>query len=304
MAGVTDRAYRRLVTRFGPGLMFTEMVSAMAITYRNRRTLEMLELAPDEGPTAIQLFGHLPEVMAEAAVVAAGFHPVAIDINMGCPTPKVVKNGDGAALLLQPDLCGEIVRAVTRAVAPLPVTVKIRKGWDEQHVTALEVAIAVAEAGAAAVTVHGRTREMFYTGRADWEIIRQVKESVDIPVIGNGDVTTPEGAAAMLRETGCDAVMIGRGALGNPWLVQRVDHYLKTGELLPEPSLEEKVLMAVEHLHLLVAEKGEEIGVPEMRKHASWYLRGVRGANRIREGLHHARTMAEMESLLRSLLPE
>lgn len=297
MAGVTDRPFRRILSRFGPGLLFTEMISAAALVQRNRRSLRMLELGPDEGPVVIQLFGKDPPVLAEAARLAEAHGPVSIDINMGCPTPKIVRNGEGAALMRNPELCGRIVAAV-RAAVRVPVTVKIRKGWDEQEVTAVEVARAVEAAGAAAVTVHGRTRQMFYGGKADWEIIRRVREAVSIPVIGNGDVNGPQAARAMLEQTGCAAVMIGRAVLGNPWIVSRTIHFLRTGELLPPPSLGERVALARLHLSYLVEDKGERIAVPEMRKHAVWYLKGLPGANRFKDRLYRATTEAEMAAIL------
>jgi tRNA-dihydrouridine synthase B len=245
----------------------------------------------------LQLFGSDPDIMAEGAVIAAGLDPDMIDINMGCPVKKVVGKGEGCALMRDPGKAFAITKAVCNAVN-IPVTVKIRKGWDNSSVNAVELAVSLEEAGASAVTVHGRTREQGYSGHADWSIIAKVKEHLRIPVIGNGDLWRPEDGAAMLAETGCDAVMVGRGILGNLWLIKRTVHYLETGELLPEPDVGEKASLALRHLEMAIEAKGEYIGVREMRKHVAWYVKGVRGAAQIRNQVMQASTSAEMRGIL------
>ncbi|WP_018085459.1 tRNA dihydrouridine synthase DusB [Desulfurispora thermophila] len=301
MAGVTDRAFRLLARRAGAGLLYTEMVSDQALLYGSSRTDKILDMAGEPPPLSVQIFGSHPEYMAEAAAIVEARGATIIDINMGCPTPKIVKNGEGAALLRQPELAERIVRAVVRAVR-VPVTVKMRIGWDDQHIVAVEFARMLQDAGASAVAVHGRTREQFYSGQADWQAIARVKRALSIPVIGNGDVRSPQDALAMLRETGCDAVMIGRASMGNPWIFRDTVHYLRTGEVLPPPSWRERLEVALQHLYLLVESKGEYIGVREMRKHAAWYVRGLRGAARLREELNRAETLQQMEQILRSAL--
>ncbi|NLY42965.1 MAG: tRNA dihydrouridine synthase DusB [Clostridiaceae bacterium] len=297
MAGVTDLPFRLLCKEQGCGLMYTEMVSAKGLYYENKNTETLLKIDEREKPVAVQIFGSDPDIMAQIANDAASTGASIIDINMGCPTPKIVKNGEGAALMLKPSLVGRIVRAVSQATL-LPVTVKIRKGWDDNSVNAEEIAAIAEENGAKAVTVHGRTREQFYSGKADWDIIKKVRERVSIPVIGNGDVATPQDAKRMLEYTGCDGVMIGRGAQGNPWIFRRVIHYLRTGELLPEPTPEEKIQKALEHVRLLVQYKGEYVGIREARKHVSWYVKGLRNASRIKEMVNRVNTLEEMEKVL------
>lgn len=303
MAGVTDRAFRLVTKPFGPALMYTEMVSGKALHYKNRRTEVLLLTGEEEQPVAAQIFGHEPDVMAEIAAAVPQSGVKLLDINMGCPAPKIVNNGDGSALMKSPALAGEIIRRVTDAVR-IPVTVKIRKGWDADSVNAVEMAKIAEANGAAAVTVHGRTREQFYSGTADWEIIRAVKQAVRIPVIGNGDVTDGKSAKRLLERTGCDGVMIGRAAQGNPWIFAQVLRYLCTGEELPPPSLSERVAVARGHFRLLVELKGEHRGVQEGRKHMAWYFKGIRGGARAREQINKALTPREMEDILDWILKE
>ena len=297
MAGVTDLPFRLLCKEHGCGLMYTEMVSAKGLYYEDKKTGMLLQIDPREKPVAVQIFGSDPDIMARVAGAAAGTGACIIDINMGCPTPKIVKNGEGSALMLKPELVGKIVKAVSQAV-DLPVTVKIRKGWDEAHINACTIAQVAEENGAKAVTVHGRTREQFYSGKADWDIIKQVKESVSIPVIGNGDITSPQDAKRMMDYTGCDGVMIGRGAQGNPWIFSRVRHYLQHGELLEEPSPKERIETAVRHARLLVEYKGEYVGIREARKHIAWYIKGLRNSSRVKEMINQINTFEQMENLL------
>jgi nifR3 family TIM-barrel protein len=291
MAGVTDGAFRLLCREQGCGLVCTEMVSAKALLYDNPRTWELLRVTPPERPVAAQLFGSSPALLAEAARRLEGFD--AVDLNMGCPAPKVVKNGEGAFLMTQPALAGAIIKAVARATA-LPVTVKLRKGFKDGETTAEELA-AIAEAnGAAAVTVHGRTRAQFYSGAADWSVIRAVKRRVRIPVVGNGDVDSPEKAAQMLAETGCDAVMIGRAALGNPWLFRACRAFAAGGPVPPPPTWPEKIALALRHGQMLADLKGPRLGALEMRKHFCWYLKGAPRAAELRAAINRAESLGEM----------
>ena len=299
MAGVTDVVFRRLAWEQGPALVWTEMISAQALLYDNRRTWQMVEPAVDEQQIVVQLFGKEPDLMAQAAQKIAQLRPAAIDINMGCPAPKVVNNGEGAALLRKPHLAAAIMQAVSEAVN-LPVLAKIRLGWDEEHKNAVEVAKQLAAAGAAGITVHARTRSQFYRGQANWDEIRQVKEAVQVPVIGNGDVFTPEAAKNMLTVTGADAVMLARGMLGNPWLIGRTVRYLTTGIMPAEPGLEERLALARRHLELAVAEKGERQGLVQMRKHLAWYLKGLPGAARLRAEIMGTTEVETVKKLLES----
>ncbi|MBJ8322470.1 tRNA dihydrouridine synthase DusB [Staphylococcus pseudintermedius] len=298
MAGVCNSAFRLTVKEFGAGLVCAEMVSDKAILFNNPKTMKMLYIDENERPLSLQIFGGEKETLVEAAeYVDKNTTADIIDINMGCPVSKIIKCEAGARWLLDPNKIYEMVSAVTERVSK-PVTCKMRIGWDEDHIFAVENAKAAERAGAAAISLHGRTRVQMYEGKADWDIIRQVKEAVNIPVIGNGDVTSPELAEKMLKETGVDAVMIGREALGNPWMIYRTVHYLETGELIDEPRIDEKIEIALLHLNRLVDLKGEKVGVMEMRKHASWYLKGVRGNGKARKALNQAETLAEMTEIL------
>lgn len=301
MAGVTDMAFRILCKRQDCGLTYTEMVSAKGLHYKSDNTAVLLEIAEEEKPAAAQVFGSDPEIVAEAARGAEANGAAIIDINMGCPTPKIVKNGDGSALMKRPDLVRDIVRAAVKAVK-VPVTVKTRKGWDDDSVNAVEIACIAAREGASAVAIHGRTREQYYSGTADWSIIREVRKAVDIPVIGNGDIVIPQDAGRMLEETGCDAVMIGRGAQGNPWIFRRTVEYLSTGILLPEPTFLQRVEAILEHMGMVTELKGESIGVKEMRKHAAWYLKGMPGSTKIKTEIFRLNTCAEVRAILMEYL--
>lgn len=274
MAGVSDIAYRLLAKEHGASMVCTEMVSAMGIKYKNERTHELLRMEEVEHPVSMQIFGSNPEAIALGAKVVADAGADIVDINMGCPVKKVVSSGDGSALMKTPDLAARVAEAAVKAV-DVPVTVKMRIGWDDDHINVVDFAKRIESTGVAAVAVHGRTREQMYMGRADWSYIKAVKDALSIPVIGNGDVWTPEDALRMMQETGCDAVMIGRGAQGNPWIFERINHYLTTGELSPEPTNLERLDMLLKHFELLCQYKGDSLGVREIRTHAGWYMKGM-----------------------------
>ena len=301
MAGVTDLPFRILCKEMGCGLVYSEMVSAKGILYDNKNTTELLEIDPKERPVAVQLFGSDPEILGAMAKKIEAYPIDIIDVNMGCPAPKIVKNGEGSCLMKTPELVGKIVKSLVESQSK-PVTIKFRKGFDDDHVNAVEIAKIAEANGASAVAVHGRTREQYYSGKADWDIIKQVKAAVNIPVIGNGDIFTPQAAKNLLEHTGCDAIMVGRGAQGNPWIFKRILHYLETGELVPEPTGEERVEKALRHAQMLIDYKGEYIGVREMRKHMAWYMKGLPGAAELRGKLNYAENMAELEDLLRGYL--
>lgn len=301
MAGVTDAAYRSVCMNMGAAYAVTEMISAKAVEFQDKKTFELADLLRDERPAFLQIFGDEPETMALAARELMRFKPDGIDINMGCPVPKVAGNGSGSALMKEPEKCAKIVEAVKKAV-DVPVTVKIRKGWDENHINAVEVAGLCEAAGADAIAVHGRTRDQMYRGKADWNIIYEVKRAVKVPVIGNGDVTGAQEARNLLYETGCDLVMVGRGALGNPWIFRQINAYLtESCRIIPPPGIAERIVVMRKHIGLLCEIKGEDRGMREARKQVGWYIHGLRGAAEFRRRAGLLCTLNDLDELIRDI---
>ena len=301
MAGVADRAFRELCVRYGAAYVVSEMVSSKGVSMHDRKSSSLMYISPAERPAAIQIFGDDPETMATAAVKALDYDPDVIDINMGCPAPKIAGNGGGSALMKKPELAQKIIEACVKAV-DLPVTVKIRSGWDENSLNAVELAKRAEAAGAAAIAVHGRTRQQMYAPPVNFDIIRAVKQAVSIPVIGNGDIVDDVSAKHMYDCTGCDFIMVGRGALGRPWIFEQINAYLKTGALISEPPIEERMAVMLEHIKSICNYKGEYIGIREARKHAAWYMKGIRGAASYRQEIGRLESISQLEALAENVI--
>ena len=297
MAGITDLAFRKIAKEYGPSLVYTEMVSAKALYYNDEKTKLLLNMKNEKKPIGIQIFGSEPEIMGIVAKQLSSKCEV-LDINLGCPAPKVVKNGDGSKLLLKLNLIEEILNKVVKN-SEVPVSIKIRKGWDEKNIVAIDVAKIAQNAGVSCITIHGRTREKFYSGTVDLEIIKKVKQAVKIPVIGNGDIINPKTAKQMLEYTGVDGIMIGRATLGSPWILEQIITYLRDGTIIPEPTNEEKLKKILKHIELEVEETGEKVGVKELRKHISWYIKGLKDASKFRVEINKIETVAELEKALK-----
>lgn len=298
MASVADRAYRLMCKKYGASYLVSEMVSAKGICYSDEKTSALCTVTDEERPMAVQLFGSEPDFMAEAVKIVLQYNPDIIDINMGCPVPKVVNTGAGSALMKDIKLASQITESAVKSAEGTPVTVKIRSGWDSEHINAVEMSKALENSGASAIAVHGRTREQFYSGKADWNIIKQVKESVSIPVIGNGDVTDLDSCIEMYKNTGCDLVMIGRGTYGNPFIFDAIDSYFK-GETYTPPDVSEKMHVMLEHIRLILSmsEKSEELAMHEARKHTAWYMNGYYGSAKFRGRCYQLSSYAEAEAL-------
>ena len=303
MAGIADRAFRELCINYGAGYTVSEMVSSKGLTMGDKKSGELLTLGEIENPAGVQIFGDNPEIMAQAAKMCIKYHPNIIDINMGCPAPKIAMNGGGASLMKNPLLAGEIIKAVSKAV-DIPVTVKIRKGWDDENITAVEIAKIAEKNGAAAITVHGRTRMQMYSGKVDYDIIAKVKKAVDIPVIANGDIVDEQSAAIMFEKTNCDAIMIGRGALGNPWIFRRINAYLNECRVLPDVSINEKMVVMLKHIQKIIEYKGEYTAMREARHHAAYYTKGIRGGAALRKEISTFEHFEQLEELAYKIAKE